>query len=195
MACPQCRTEAPPDAQFCPTCGLKLAAVCPRCGARNAPSHGFCKACGLRLASPPADTAVPAGPSREPSDASGPPLVLVADDEPLIRDLVSDVLAEAGFRTVRAADGSEVLPLALEHRPALIVMDVMMPNLDGYTTITRLRNHVATKDIPVVILTGQAGSIYRTLSFGLGATAHLTKPFSPRQLMDVVEGVLQNRSA
>jgi two-component system phosphate regulon response regulator OmpR len=119
----------------------------------------------------------------------------VADDEPLVRELVSDVLAEAGFRTVRAADGSEVLQLALQHRPALIVLDVMMPNLDGYTAITRLRNHGATKDIPVVILTGQADTVYRTLSFGLGATAHLTKPFSPRQLMDTVEEALHHRSA
>lgn len=95
---------------------------------------------------------------------------------------------------IRAADGSEVLSLARQHRPALIVLDVIMPNLDGYTTMTRLRHHPGTRDIPVIILTGQSGPIYRTLSFGLGATEHMTKPFSPRQLMDTVEQVLQNRA-
>jgi CheY-like chemotaxis protein len=192
MQCPRCEIEAPGDAQFCPECGAKLILVCAQCGASNAVGHKFCKACGQPLgAAAPAD----APPPSPPADAGPRRLVLVADDDPAIRDLVSDVLAEAGFRTVRAADGSEVVPLALKYRPAIVVMDVIMPNLDGYTTMTRLRNHPATKDIPVVMLTGQAGSLYQTLSFGVGATAHLTKPFSPRQLMDTVEQVLQGRPA
>jgi CheY-like chemotaxis protein len=120
-------------------------------------------------------------------------VVLVADDDPLVRDLVSDVLAEAGFRTVRAADGAEVLDLALQQKPSLILLDVIMPKLDGYTTLTRLRGHRATRNIPVIILTGQGGPLYETISFGAGATAHMTKPFSPRQLMDTVERVLTNR--
>jgi CheY-like chemotaxis protein len=189
MPCPRCRTEAPRDAQFCPECGAKLVLLCAHCGAGNPVGHNFCTACGQALA-PPAPAEAVASP---PAETGPHRLVLVADDDPGIRDLVSDVLAEAGFRTVRAADGSEVMPLALKYRPALVVLDVIMPHLDGYTTMTRLRNHPATKDIPVVILTGQGGSLYQTLSFGVGATAHLTKPFSPRQLMDTVEQVLENR--
>lgn len=118
------------------------------------------------------------------------PLVLVADDEPAIRSLVCEVLAEAGFRTVPAADGDQVVGLALERQPALIVMDVMMPNMDGYTTLTRLRGHALTKEIPVIMLTGQLEPVYRTISAGVGAVAHLTKPFSPRQLTEIVERIL-----
>ena len=189
MACPRCRSEAPRDALFCPACGTRLALACAHCGASNAAGHNFCKACGQAL-----QRATPAEPAPPRPAETGPHrLVLVADDDEAVRDLVSVVLAEAGFRTVRAADGAEVMPLALKYRPALVVMDVIMPHLDGYTTMTRLRNHPATKDIPVVILTGQASSLYQTLSFGVGATAHLTKPFSPRQLMDTVEQVLAHR--
>ncbi len=117
-------------------------------------------------------------------------LVLVADDEPTVRNLVCEVLAEAGFRTATAADGDEVVSVALERQPALIVMDVMMPHMDGYTTLTRLRGHPRTKEIPVIILTGQVEPVYRTISAGVGAVAHVTKPFSPRQLTETVERVL-----
>lgn len=126
----------------------------------------------------------------ETAGVSAAPLVLVADDEAGIRNLVCEVLAEAGFRTMPAEDGEEAVRLALRHQPALIVMDVMMPNMDGYTTLTRLRGHPLTKEIPVIMLTGQVEPVYRTLSAGVGAVAHLTKPFSPRQLTETVERVL-----
>lgn len=189
MRCPRCQANAPSDAQFCPECGAKLALACGQCGAANALGHNFCQACGAALAGArEPDTGTPGA----SGDATHARLVLVADDEAAIRDLVSDVLAEAGFRTIRASDGSEVLPLALKYHPALIVLDVIMPKLDGYTTMPRLRNNRSTRDIPVIILTGQPGPLYRTLSAGLGAMAHVTKPFSPRQLMDTVDQVLQN---
>lgn len=117
-------------------------------------------------------------------------LVLVADDEAPVRDLVCELLAEAGFRTIAASDGDQVADQAIEHRPALIILDVMMPNMDGYTALARLRGHLLTKDIPVIVLTGQTQPVYRTLSAGVGAVAHLTKPFSPRQLTETVRRVL-----
>lgn len=126
----------------------------------------------------------------ETAGVSAAPLVLVADDDAGIRNLVCEVLAEGGFRTMPAEDGEEAVRLALRHQPALIVMDVMMPNMDGYTTLTRLRGHPLTKEIPVIMLTGQVDPVYRTLSAGVGAVAHLTKPFSPRQLTETVERVL-----
>jgi two-component system response regulator MprA len=122
------------------------------------------------------------------------PLVLVADDEPGIRDLLCEVLAEAGFRTQTAADGGEVVELAVRHQPVLIVLDVMMPKMDGYTTLTRLRGHPLTKEIPVIILTGQAEPFYRTLSVGVGAVAHLTKPVLPDQLTETARRILAGRS-
>lgn len=124
-----------------------------------------------------------------PGSPTGP-LVLVADDDAAVRDLVCEMLAEAGFRTLTAADGDEVTAQVLAYRPALIILDVMMPNMDGYTTLTRLRGRPDTRAIPVIVLTGQPEPVYRTLSAGVGAVAHLTKPFSPRQLTDTVRRAL-----
>jgi len=129
------------------------------------------------------------------TEASGAaaPIILVIDDDPEIRELVCEVVAQAGFVTVTANDGEEGLALAEARRPALIVMDVMMRGVDGYTALTRLRGRPATRDIPVIILTGQEEPIYRTLSLGVGAVAHLTKPFSPAVLIDTVRRVLAQR--
>lgn len=116
--------------------------------------------------------------------------MLVGDDELMVRDLVCEILGESGFRTVTASDGDEVIRLAHAHQPALILLDVMMPRMDGYTTLTRLRGHPLTADVPVIVLTGQTDPVYRRLSEGVGAVAHVTKPFSPSQLTDTVRRVL-----
>ncbi len=122
--------------------------------------------------------------------ASPPPVVLVVDDDPEVREFVCEILGEAGFATMTASDGDEVVEQARRAGPRLIILDVMMPRMDGYTTLTRLRGHPATKDIPVIVLTGQAEPFYRTLSAGVGAVAHLTKPFSPEQLTGTVRRVI-----
>jgi CheY-like chemotaxis protein len=126
----------------------------------------------------------------EGSGDSTAPLVLVGDDEATVRDLVCEVLGAAGYRTLAASDGEEVVELALRHQPVLIAVDLMMPKMDGYTTVTRLRGHPLTAGIPVIVLTGQSNPLYRTLSRGVGATAHLTKPFSPSELLETVRRVL-----
>ena len=131
----------------------------------------------------------------ETSTESGPRVVLVVDDDPEIRELVCEVLANAGLRTITASDGEEALALAGERRPSLIVMDIMMRTMDGYTALTLLRGQPATRHIPVIILTGQEEPIYRTLSAGVGAVAHVTKPFSPDQFTDTVRRILGEREA
>jgi CheY-like chemotaxis protein len=117
--------------------------------------------------------------------------VLVADDEPEVRELVGDALVEAGFETLPARDGLELLDLAARHRPALIVADVMMPKMDGYTAVAHLRGQAATADIPVIMLTGCADPAYRPLSEGVGAAAHLTKPFSPILLGELAQEMIR----
>jgi two-component system phosphate regulon response regulator PhoB len=129
-------------------------------------------------------------PSVSPAGSPAGPLILVADDDEAVRDLVCDMLSDAGFRTVTASDGEEVTAQAVQHHPALIILDVMMPHMDGYTTLTRLRGRAETRTIPVIVLTGQAEPVYRTLSAGVGAAAHLTKPFSARQLTETVRKAL-----
>jgi CheY-like chemotaxis protein len=126
------------------------------------------------------------------SSHTGPrPLALVADDEAEVRRLVSEVLAEAGFDTLSARDGFELLDLATRHRPQLIVADVMMPGMDGYTAVARLRGQSATATIPVIMLTGCADPGYGQLSEGIGASAHLTKPFSALVLCDLAQEIVR----
>ncbi len=123
------------------------------------------------------------------------PLILVADDEADVREMMAEVLTGAGFRVQTAADGEEAVALAREHCPALVVLDVLMPRMDGYTTLTRLRGHPSTRDIPTIVLTGQGDPLYQNLSLGLGAVAHLAKPFAPQPLIEAVHRILAERDA
>jgi CheY-like chemotaxis protein len=107
------------------------------------------------------------------------PLAIVADDEVEMRRLIGEVLAEVGFETLPARDGFELLDLAARHRPQLIVADVMMPSMDGYTAVARLRGQPSTAGVPIIMLTGCTDPAYGQLSEGMGASAHVTKPFSP----------------
>jgi two-component system phosphate regulon response regulator PhoB len=118
-------------------------------------------------------------------------VVLVVDDDAEVRDLLAHVLEQAGFRTVTAGDGEEVGDLVRRERPALILLDVILPGADGYTTLARLSGDPDTRDIPVVTITGYGAPIYRTVSAGMGAREHLSKPFSPRQLLATVRGILE----
>jgi CheY-like chemotaxis protein len=131
------------------------------------------------------------------SNAGRPPrlLALIADDEDEVRRLVGEVLAEVGFDTVTARDGLELLELALRHRPQLIVADVMMPKMDGYTAVARLRGDPATARIPIIMLTGCMDPAYGHLSAGMGAAAHLTKPFSPAVLGELAQDMVRRRPA
>ena len=130
--------------------------------------------------------------SRAASDSTDPrPLALVADDEAEVRGLVGEVLADVGFEIVLARDGLELVELATRHRPQIIVADVMMPGMDGYTAVARLRGQIGTAEIPVIMLTGCVDPAYQELSAGMGASAHLTKPFSPRILGELARDMVR----
>jgi CheY-like chemotaxis protein len=134
--------------------------------------------------------------SRTASNLADPrPIALVADDEVEVRGLVGEVLADAGFEILLARDGLELIELAGRHRPQLIVADVMMPTMDGYTAVARLRGQTATADIPVIMLTGCADPAYGELSAGMGAAAHVTKPFSPRRLGELAQDMVRRAHA
>jgi len=126
----------------------------------------------------------------EESSRGSEPLVLVADDEATVRELICEVLAPSGYRTLSASNGREASTSRPDTTPSLIVVDVMMPAMDGYATVARLRDDPETARIPVTIITGQASPTYRPLSEGVGARAHLTKPCSPVRLADTVRRVL-----
>ena len=120
----------------------------------------------------------------------GEPLVLIADDDPDIRELVGFRLERAGCNVMRAADGEEALRLAGEKTPDICVLDVMMPKLDGLGVTRALRDTSATERVPVLLLTARAGDEDVARGLDAGANDYLRKPFSPQELATRVEQVL-----
>jgi DNA-binding response OmpR family regulator len=117
-------------------------------------------------------------------------VVLVADDDPDILQLVTVRLERAGCKVVQASDGEEALRAAREHRPALAVLDVMMPKLTGYDVTRSLREHDDTRDIPVILLTARVQDADVERGYVAGADDYLTKPFSPQELVARVQALL-----
>jgi len=112
--------------------------------------------------------------------------VLVVDDSAVIRDLISVNLSLEGFEVTTAADGQAALDMVRDVAPAVITLDVVMPQLDGFDTLAALRADPATADIPVVMVTGRASAADLERGAGLGVDAYLTKPFEPAELVTVV---------
>lgn len=119
-----------------------------------------------------------------------PPLVLVVDDYSDTRDMYAEYLDYAGYRSQTASDGREAVRRALRSHPNVIVMDLAMPVLDGWEATRILRADPRTKDIPIVVLTGQAAPEQQKRAHDCGAQCVLTKPCNPKHLVEVVEGLL-----
>jgi CheY-like chemotaxis protein len=122
--------------------------------------------------------------------ASGARRVLVVDDEHAIRIVCRVNLVAAGIEVLEAADGETGIELARRERPDLILLDVMMPELDGWDVARTLAADPATRDIPIVFLTARAEMTDRRQAQHLGGVGYIVKPFDPVDLGDVVEGVL-----
>ncbi|MEN9572941.1 MAG: hypothetical protein RL514_796 [Verrucomicrobiota bacterium] len=120
--------------------------------------------------------------------------ILVVDDEPDAVELIEFNLKSAGFEVVTAADGAEALKKARASLPDLIVLDLMLPEVDGLEVCKLLRRDTATAGIPILMLTAKAAEIDRVLGLELGADDYVTKPFSPRELMLRIKGLLRRRS-
>ena len=121
--------------------------------------------------------------------------VLIVDDEPDILALCSYHLAKAGYRVSTASTGPEGLGAAHEERPALVVLDLMLPEMSGFDVLERLRADDATRDIAVLMLTARREEPDRIRGLSLGADDYLTKPFSPQELVLRVGAILRRTSA
>lgn len=117
--------------------------------------------------------------------------ILVVDDEPDAIDLIDFNLKAAGYEVVTAADGAEALKKAKSILPALILLDIMLPEVDGLEVCKILRRDPSTAGIPIIMLTAKAAEIDRILGLELGADDYITKPFSPRELILRVKKMLQ----
>jgi CheY-like chemotaxis protein len=116
------------------------------------------------------------------------PSVLIVDDDPSIRKLVATTLEDvAGFELVEAADGDEALELAREDAPAIVLLDIDMPGIDGFEACRRLRAQPQTANATVVMLTAAADEEAERAAEEAGADLFITKPFSPLELLRLVD--------
>jgi two-component system alkaline phosphatase synthesis response regulator PhoP len=117
--------------------------------------------------------------------------ILVVDDEPQIAQIARDYLDRAGFRVLIASDGQQALRLVRSEQPSLIVLDLMLPEIDGLDVTRTLRSDPATRAIPIIMLTARVDEMDRLIGLELGADDYITKPFSPRELVARVRAVLR----
>ncbi len=114
--------------------------------------------------------------------------ILVADDDPKTQKVLEHALTAEGFEVIKAGDGQEALELALSQRPDLIILDVMMPKLDGFAVCGRIR---AASAVPILLLTAKGDSVDKVVGFRLGADDYVTKPFDLNELVLRVHAILR----
>ncbi len=118
-------------------------------------------------------------------------LVLVADDDPHIRDVLVFTLEKSGMAVLQAADGMEALALALERKPDIIILDITMPKLDGLEVCRRLRAHTDGADLPILFLSSRDEDVDRIVGLEIGGDDYVTKPFSPREITARIQAILK----
>lgn len=109
--------------------------------------------------------------------------ILICDDDPLLIELMSFRLRAKGFEVITATDGEEALAKLASERPSLIVLDAMMPRLDGFEVLSRMKSDRAVSDIPVIMLTARKGEKDIVSALERGADDYLVKPFIPEELL------------
>lgn len=114
--------------------------------------------------------------------------VLVVDDEPMVREVVARYLQVENYRVMETSDGAEALEWLEANRPDLVILDVMLPNVDGFNLLRYIRSQW---DVPVIMLTARADETDRVVGLELGADDYVVKPFSPRELVARVRNVLR----
>lgn len=119
--------------------------------------------------------------------------ILLVDDDSDLRELVRLALEARGFRVVEAGDGEAGLRLAEAEAPDVIVLDAMMPVLDGFATLKRLKERRRTRAIPVVMLTARSRSGDVVVGIGSGAEEYLTKPLIVEELLQTVDGIMRRQ--
>lgn len=118
--------------------------------------------------------------------------VLIVDDEELIRDMISQYLAKDGYKSDKAQDGVEALDLLRNNEYSLVILDIMMPNMDGWDTCKAIRE---TSDIPIIMLTAKGEEYDKLLGFELGIDDYIVKPFSLKELSARVKAVIKRYQA
>jgi len=131
---------------------------------------------------------------KDPTATNGHRSVLVVEDDREINELVGAYAEIAGFEYRAALDGSTALREAHERVPSAVVLDLMLPDIDGFEVCTRLKREDDTRGVPVIILTAMSGEANRKKGQACGASEYLTKPFDPDSLMAALEKHANNGS-
>jgi CheY-like chemotaxis protein len=116
--------------------------------------------------------------------------ILIVEDEPKNLKLTRDLLKISGYETIEAVDGKQGVEKAKSAKPNLILMDIMMPKMDGYSACREIKADQSTKNIPVVMLTAVGYDLNKKLAKQMGADGYVTKPFSRQQLIDAISPLL-----
>jgi len=121
--------------------------------------------------------------------------ILVVDDEVYIVHILDFSLGMEGYEVLTALDGEQALEKARQEHPDLIVLDIMMPKLDGYETCKLLKADDGTRNIPVILLSAKGRNADQKVGFDVGADDYITKPFSPRKLVERINDILGQASS
>ncbi|OQX85499.1 MAG: hypothetical protein B6D63_02120 [Candidatus Latescibacteria bacterium 4484_7] len=116
--------------------------------------------------------------------------ILVVDDEVNITQILEFSIGAEGFEVITASDGEEAIDKARKEQPDLIILDIMMPRIDGYEACRILKANPITKNIPVVLLTAKGRDVDKRLGYEVGATDYIIKPFSPNKLIERINELL-----
>jgi CheY-like chemotaxis protein len=175
--------ETEPESEYCPKCQL----VQPTLGfMEESRTVRRCLMCGFPVES---------GLSLENGAVSGLPRppevkILCVDDDPLILQLNGDILKFHGYKVLNALDGPTALEIAARERPALILLDIMMPGMDGFEVCHRLKADPALKDIPIIVLTAMTDTRLNARAFEAGAQLAMRKPAEPAVVLRTIEAAL-----
>lgn len=120
------------------------------------------------------------------------PKIMIVDDEKHIVETLRLAFEKRGYEVVPVSDASLCITIADRERPDVIILDIMMPGMDGYEVFNHLAEDEQTSRIPVVVLTAKPEEIYRRISEGLGVKLHITKPYLPYRVVEQVELILED---
>jgi len=165
--------------------------ICPSCSSENPEGFRFCGKCGNRLE---VEETLATAPTAVEFDSSQyeslPPHVLVVDDEPHITQLLKNLLELEGIKVETASNVADAMALVEKEKPSLIITDMMMPDMDGYSFIRQLRKNPETAKIKIVVLTVLDAFEEIRKSVLLGADDYISKPFDPQELLWMVKRLL-----
>ena len=121
--------------------------------------------------------------------------VLVVDDSPSVRRVVSNMLKTAGWEVQTARDGMEAMEVAAKRSPAAVLLDIEMPRMDGYELMATLRSQDQFKHLPLIVLTSRAAAKHHQRAFQLGADAYLVKPYQDEELLKTLNTLVRGARA